>query len=117
VRAEHHQEDGALVFGSQRGEVIGPGALLSRVDAGLDLDEKDADRNAIEKEDDDIDAALGGKELAKLARTEFEGGEEGESDATGVVDEFDGDPGVGAEEFDQLFVGERGHGGFSLLEG
>ena len=114
---EDHERRGAAVLGTEGHHVVGPRLRLVRVDADLHLEQQDEDRHVIAEQDDDVDAPLGGQELADLPRTDIARRERREGEGAGMADGLDRDGGIAAEKLDELFVQERGHDAGGVSKG
>ena len=80
--------------------------------AELDLDDDHPDRDvAVEKEDDDIGAVLGGLDLGQVDRGEARFGVGRERDAQHLDEDLGGERRAVLEEIDEDLVGHGGHGG------
>ena len=96
--------------GARARRVVGPGEALARVDAELDLDDEDPDRDvAVEQEDDNVGAVLGGPDLGQIDRDEARLGVGGERDAERFGEQLGTQRGAVLEEVDEDLVGHGRH--------
>ena len=80
--------------------------------AELDLDDDHPDRDvAVEQEDDDVGAVLGGLDLGQIDRDEAGLGVGRERDAEHFDEDLGGERRAVLEEIHEDLVGHRGHGG------
>jgi hypothetical protein len=74
VGSHDEQAHWAAVHGSRAHCVLGPAVALPRVDAELELDDERPERGvAVEQENDDIGAVLGGLDLGQVDRDQYSG--------------------------------------------
>jgi hypothetical protein len=100
------------VSGARARRVLGPAVALPGVDAELDLDDEHPDGDiAVEQEDDDVGAVLGGPDLGQIDRDEARFGVGGERDAERFGEELGAERGAVLEEIDEDLVGHGCHGG------
>jgi len=115
ARRDDQDARGTLEPGAKACDVGWPCEPLAVVALQLHLEDDAEHGLAVDQEDDQVGAVLGGRDVRQVGRLEADGGVGRQRDVKGVAQQLGRELWAVAEEEQQRFVGERRHRGGAML--